>query len=152
TNQQQTRNRKSKITNRKFKHMENQSQTQTSTPTHELQTLLTEVKSDCAQIKALPETFKTLQDQTGQLQEDMTDVRRLLASRSAAAQCGTRPAGRVSDQCARHIASAFILHCDKSDKLDALCSLPPQRDALMKFARQTLGVTTRNAITTGDVP
>jgi HK97 family phage major capsid protein len=122
------------------------------TPTHELQTLLTEVKSDSAQIKALPETFKTLQDQTGQLQERMTDVRRLLASRSSATHCGTRPAGRVSDECARHIASAFILLCDKSDKLDALCSLPAQRDALIKFARQTLGVTTRNAVTAADVP
>ncbi len=124
----------------------------TSTPTQELQALLTEVKSDWAHIKTLPGTFKTLQDQTDQLQDHVTDVRRLLASRAATVPTGARSAGRVSDDCARQIASAFIMLCEKSDKLDALCSVPSQRDALVKFARQTLGVTTRNALSPAEVP
>jgi hypothetical protein len=36
----------------------------------------------------------------------------------------------VSDDCARHLAATFIVHCERSDKLDALCSAAPQRDTL----------------------
>jgi HK97 family phage major capsid protein len=64
-----------------------------------------------------------------------------------------RMTGQVSNDCARHLAAQFILHCHKSDKLDGLCSVPAQRDGLLDFARSTFNLTTRAALTTpGDVP
>jgi hypothetical protein len=65
--------------------------------------------------------------------------------------CEVLADGQVSEGCARHMASAFIVHCERSDKLDALCSVPAQRDALLTFARDNLGLSTRAALTTTDI-
>src|SRR4051812_38943012 len=113
------------------------------TPAGELNSLITEIRSDWSK-------FKSLQTEQGQLAQQMTSMRRLMASRSSAP--APRRPGRVSDDCARHIAAAFIAHCEKSGKLEALCSAPSQRDALLTTARDTLNLTTRAALTTTDVP
>ncbi len=63
-----------------------------------------------------------------------------------------RTPGSVTDDCARHLAAQFILHCERSDKLDALSSLPVQRDHLRDFARNTFNLTTRDAVTLNDIP
>jgi HK97 family phage major capsid protein len=63
-----------------------------------------------------------------------------------------RRPGSVTDDCAKHLAAHFIAHCEKSDKLDALSSLPTQRDRLRDFARNTLNLMTRTALGTEDVP
>src|SRR5204863_3114235 len=97
-----------------------------------------------------PATFKSLQDENARFQQHLTDVRRLLATRHSAP--GPRRRGLVSDECARHLAAQFVVHCDKSDKLEALCSLGSQRDALVNFARNTLNISTRTALTTTDIP
>jgi len=57
----------------------------------------------------------------------------------------------VSHDCARHLAAQFIAQCERSDKLDALSSVPGQRDALLGFARNALNLTTRTALTTTDI-
>ncbi len=44
-----------------------------------------------------------------------------------------------------------VVHCERSDTLDALCSAPAQRDALLTFARDTLGLSTRAALTISDI-
>ena len=44
------------------------------------------------------------------------------------------------------LAATFIAHCERSDKLDALCSAPAQRDAVTAFARDTLNLSTRAAL------
>ena len=117
----------------------------------EFQGILGEMKGGWAEIKALPATFKTLQDETGRLQQHVTDVRRLLAARPVSAGRSRAP-GRVSDDCAAELAARFVAHCAKSDKLDALCSVPAQRDALADFARHTLNLSTRAALTAGEIP
>jgi len=117
----------------------------------EFQGILVEMKGGWAEIKALPATFKTLQDETDRLRDHVTDVRRLVAG-SRAAGGRSRTAGGVSDDCAADLAARFIAHCAKSDKLDALCSVPAQRDALTDFARNTLNLTTRSALTAGEIP
>jgi len=117
----------------------------------EFQTILGEIKDDWAEIKNLPATCKGLQGENSQLKQHVNDVRRLLASRSASTS-HPRARGFVSDECAQFIAATLIAHCDKSGKLDALCSLPSQRDALASFARDTLGLTTRAALTSNDIP
>ena len=117
----------------------------------EFQGILGEVKGGWSQIKDLPATFRSLQDETARLQHEFNDVRRLIAGRSHGSSQSRRP-GTVSDDCARHLAAHFIVHCEKSDKLDALSSLPAQRDRLRDFARNTLNLTTRAALTIEDVP
>ena len=117
----------------------------------EFQAILGEVKGGWAQLKDLPATFRSLQDETARLQQHFDDIRRRVAARDHG-PTGLRASGSVSDDCARHLAAHFIAHCDKSDKLDALSSLPAQRDRLRDFARNTLNLTTRAALTADDIP
>jgi len=117
----------------------------------EFQGILGEVKGGWSEIKDLPATFRSVQDETARLQQQFNEVRRLIAGRGYSASPARRP-GTVSDDCARHLAAHFIVHCEKSDKLDALSSLPAQRDRLRDFARNTLNLTTRAALTLDDVP
>ena len=109
-----------------------------------------ELKSRLPQIETLSSSVKTLQDENAQLRQHVTDVRRLLATRHSSPV--TRSPGLVTDDCARYLAAQFVLHCEKSGKLEALCSLPAQRDALSCLARETLNISTRAALTTTDIP
>ena len=112
--------------------------------------ILGEMKGGWEEIKRLPAACQSLQDDNAQLKSHITETRRLLLSRSS--NRAARVPGLVSDDCARHLAAAFVLHCEKSDKLDALCSVPAQRAALASFARQALNLTTRAALTASDIP
>src|SRR5579883_2650898 len=120
-----------------------------SEQTNEIQSLLTEIKSGWAGVSGLPAEVKALREAGDRLATDVKEVRRQVLSRPPAA--GPRRVGQVSEGCARHMASMFIVHCERSDKLDALCSASAQRDALLAFARDTLGVSTRAALTTNDI-
>jgi len=108
----------------------------------EMQSLLTEIKSGWSGVSQLPA-------EVGKLSGEMKEVRRALANRA-----GPRPRrleGQVSDDCARHMAASFILHCERSGKLEALSSVNGQRDSLIQFARNTLDIGTRTALTTSDM-
>ena len=118
--------------------------------TTEIKNLLTEIKTGWSGVSALPAEVKTLREGNDKLATDVKDVRRRLASGYGAAAPHRR--GVVSDDCARYMAGAFIAHCERSDKLDALCSVPAQRDSLMAFARDTLDLSTRTALNTSDIP
>src|SRR6266566_3892733 len=117
----------------------------------EFQAILGEMRGGWAELKALPATFKSFQDENTQLQQQMSDVRRLIAVRSNYSP-RARVAGLVTDDCARHLSAHFILHCERSGKLEALASLPGQRDTLIGFAREAIGVTSKTALTTSDIP
>lgn len=117
----------------------------------EFQGVLGEIKGGWAEVKALPAVFKTVQDETSQLGQQLKDVRRLLAGRGGM-NVRPRVAGLVSDECARHLAAQLVVHCHKSDRLSGLCSVPTQRDALIDFACNTLNVSTRAALNTSDIP
>ena len=116
----------------------------------EIQNLLGEIKAGWSGVSGLPAEFKLLREGSERLAGEVKEVRRQLAVRQIVA--GPRRRGSVSDDCARHLASTFILHCERSDKLDALCSTPAQRNALLGVARETLTLTTRAALTTEDIP
>ena len=120
--------------------------------TPEIETMLTEVRSAWSSIKPLPETLRSLQDDHDRLSQQVTDLRRSSILRSASGGGGSRRPGYVSDDCARAIAAQFIAHCERSNKLEALCSLPSQREVLTTFAREHLNLTTRAALTTTDIP
>jgi len=113
--------------------------------------ILDDVREGWAEIKALPAACRALQDETAQLRQQLGDARRVLAARGPVVPRVHAP-GRVSDDCARHLAATFVVHCEKSDKLEALCSHPAQRDTLLLFARQTLDLSTRAALTGTDIP
>lgn len=125
--------------------------TATEDQLREFSGILDDVRQGWAEIKALPAACRGLQDETARLQQQLGDTRRILAARSPGAPQVHVP-GRVSDDCARHLAATFVVHCEKSDKLEALCSHPAQRDSLVQFARQTLDLSTRAALTTTDIP
>jgi HK97 family phage major capsid protein len=116
----------------------------------EFQDILGELKSSWADVKGLPGTFKALQDETAQLKQHVCEARRLMLGRTSTARL--RAQGSVSDECARHLAAQFIIHCERSDKLDALSSFSTQRDALRNFARNTLNLTTRTALSPTEIP
>src|SRR4051794_4880343 len=97
--------------------------------TMEIQNLLGEIKTGWSGVSGLPAELKTLREGNEKLASDFKDVRRQLASRHGLAAPHRR--GVVSDECSRHLAGSFIIHCERSDKLDALCSVPAQRDVLM---------------------
>ena len=108
-----------------------------------------EIRGAWSAIRVLPGEFKTLRDGADKLAGDLRDVRRQLAARHSA--LATRCRGQVSDECARHLAAQFIVHCERSDKLEALSSVRGQRDTLLDFARQALNLTTRTALTALDI-
>jgi len=121
-----------------------------SEETMEIESLLTEIKAGWSGVSGLPAEVKALREGADKLASDLKDVRRQVASRHGAPAARRR--GAVSDECARHLASTFILHCERSDKLDALCSVAGQREALLTVARDTLNLSTRNALTPSDIP
>ncbi len=115
----------------------------------EFQGLLGQIRSEWAGLREVPDAVKALQEQQGHLREQLDGARRLGLARAGG---GGRPAGGVSDGCARSLAAGFIAHCERSGKLEALCSSGAQRDALSSFARQTLDLSTRAALGAGDIP
>jgi HK97 family phage major capsid protein len=115
----------------------------------ELQNVVGEIRSAWSDIRGLPAEFKALKEGTDKLSDDLREVRRGLLTRAATP--AYRPRGRVSEECARLLAAQFIVHCERSDKLEALSSVSAQRDTLMSFARNTLNLTTRAALTATDI-
>src|SRR5260221_3018363 len=115
----------------------------------ELQSMIGEIRGGWSAVSALPAEFKTLKDGAEKLSADVRELRRGWLSRISPQT--PRPKGQVSEGCARHLAAQFIAQCERSDKLEALSSISAQRDSLVLFARRTLNVTTRTALTTTDI-
>jgi HK97 family phage major capsid protein len=115
----------------------------------ELQSVVGEIRGAWSAMRELPAEFKTLKEGADKLSGDLRDVRRQLLTRPS--QLAPRHHGQVSEGCARHLAAQFIVQCERSDKLEALSSVSGQRDALISFARTTLNLTTRAALTANDI-
>lgn len=96
------------------------------------------------------EEIKALQGNVNELKGAIDELKRQrLHARTAPV---LRRAGTVSDECAREIAAQFILHCERSGKMEALCSLGGERDSLLNAARNALGMTVKAAVTTAEIP
>jgi HK97 family phage major capsid protein len=117
----------------------------------ELQSSIAQIQTRWPDIESFPAALRSLEDQTARLAGQLADLRRSQLTRAVMSTAPRLP-GQVSEDCARGIASAFILHCGKSDMLEALCSVPAQRDLLLAFARNTFGLSTRTALNTTDIP
>lgn len=119
-------------------------------PVDDLTEALGEIRGILPKLENLSGTVEALETEQAQLKQQMQDSRRLVASRALSGH--PRTANSVSEECARQLASQFIVHCERSGTLEALASRPAQRDALTTFARDVLGISTRTALTTSDVP
>ena len=104
---------------------------------------LDEMRGGWSQIKDLPDTVIRLDDQLQQLRRSALTNTAVRSPRSL---------GSVSDECAREFAARVILHCVKSDMIEALCSVPSERDLLIGFARSTLNISIRTALSTTEIP
>jgi HK97 family phage major capsid protein len=115
----------------------------------EFQGILGEMKGAWAELRGLPAGLRDLRQESDQLKQQLGEARRIALGQTSG---GVRARGKVSESCARHVAAAFVAHCERSGKLEALCSVSAQRDALSGFARDTLGLATRSALTTTEIP
>jgi HK97 family phage major capsid protein len=111
---------------------------------------LTDIKGGFAQVKDLPTTIKSLENRVAINHETLEQIQHSLTTGYAAPT--VRQPGTVSEGCATAIAAHLIQQYAKAGRLEALSSVPAQRDALMTFATNHLSITTRTALSTTDVP
>lgn len=116
----------------------------------EFESAVRDVRGRWPDFQALPDKVKAVETEHAQVQQQINALRRQSAARGPRGQ--ERVRGAVSDECARRLAATFIAHCEKSGAIEALCSAPAQRDSLIQQARETLNLSTRAALTTGDIP
>lgn len=95
--------------------------------------------------------YEKLTTEFAETQKQFADLQR---QRIASLEQGgrVRAPGTVSDACAKHLASQFILHCERSNKLEALAETAERRTQLVTIARNVLGITGKTALTTADIP
>src|SRR4051794_17192663 len=105
-----------------------------------LQSTLTELKTE------LP-SLKEMRTESAKTKQELKSLQSLVL-----ATYSKRKRGVVSERCALHLASQFITHCERSGKLEGLCSAPGQRDSLLTIARDVLGTVSKTALTTSDIP
>jgi HK97 family phage major capsid protein len=127
-------------------------QTQTD-PIEEFRTGISEIRkgveSHNKDVTDLKSALKSVQDENARLTGELDKVRRQLLTYGPAGAHVRRP-GFISDHCARHLAASFILGNAKSGRLDILNE--HLREKLFSEARSILGVETRAALTTTDIP
>jgi len=110
----------------------------------EMETVLGDVRQGWSRVAGLP-------DQVERIENELRTLRRALAGGRGPAR-KAEDAREVSEECARLLAGVFVLHCDRSGKLEAVTESGSERDALMRAAREALGMSTKAALTTAEIP
>jgi len=102
------------------------------------------------ELTPLKDDITALKTGQNELKSGMDEIKR---SRLITPRTLTIPRrGHISDECARAVAAQFILHCERSGKMEALTSVVSQRDALLDQARGALGISVKTALSTSDIP
>jgi HK97 family phage major capsid protein len=117
----------------------------------EFKSVLADFSQRWPELKKVPDELKDSNLHIAEVQDSLAKIQKRLAKAEQARDTIRRP-GSVSDNCARAMAAHFIMHCQRSGKMEALTSVKSQRDILATFAHETLGVETRAALTTTDIP
>jgi HK97 family phage major capsid protein len=112
----------------------------------DIQSGIANTQKDLTSVKS---NVQTVQDENARLKSELDSVRKQLLARGPIGQTQRRP-GFVSDACARHLAATFIVGNARAGRLDLLDAR--QRDLLFTEARGILGLETRAALTTTDIP
>ena len=107
------------------------------------------VESHNKDVNDLKSALKSVQDENTRLLAELDKVRRQLLAHGPVAPHVRRP-GFVSDFAARHLAASFILGNARAGRLDLLDSR--QRESMFTEARSILGLETKAALTTTDIP
>src|SRR5688572_4869439 len=119
----------------------------------EFQTGLSEIQkgldSQNKDVTDLKSALKSVQDENAKLAAELDNVRRQWLALGTSTPHVRRP-GFVSDHCARHLAAVFILGNARSGRLDRLDARV--RESLFTEARSVLGLETKAALTTTDIP
>jgi HK97 family phage major capsid protein len=103
-----------------------------------------------SEITPLKEGFEGMKGHINELKSAIDELKKV---RMLQGRIRSLPlAGEVSEECAREIASQFILHCERSGKLEALCSQSKTRESLLDVARATFGLSVKAAVTTTEIP
>ncbi len=119
-------------------------------PSTEAPDELAQFQKNWPDFQQLPARLKTLEDQLPDLRQQLA-----LARRSALlphAPPRYQPPGQVSDDAANFLACLFIQQCAAANTLHGLSSDSAIRDRLLDYACQTLGLTTRTALSPTDIP
>ena len=111
----------------------------------DIQSSIASTQTDVTHVKS---HLQIVQDENARLKSELDSLRAQSLARAVAS--GPRRPGVVSDACARHLAALFILGNARSGRLDTLDARV--RDALFTQSRGILGMETRAALTTTDVP
>jgi HK97 family phage major capsid protein len=119
--------------------------TLTEEQVQEFYAVLNEMKSGWLEVKKLPASFAGLQGETASLRKEFSDVRALIAARSAFGSAVRAP-GLVSDDCARHLAGVAIAARLRSGKQ------VENADRLEGLAKEILGIEIRTALSATDIP
>ena len=98
----------------------------TESQLREWQSILGDIKGGWDRVKGLPESLQILQDQ-------VNGLRKSVISRSLG--YGTRPRGALSEDAARGLGAAVILHLERSGKFDNICPDPTKASLLLQEAR-----------------
>lgn len=119
----------------------------------EFQTGLSEIQkgldSHNKDVTDLKSALRSVQDENAKLAAELDKVRRQWLALGTSTPHIRRP-GFVSDHCARHLAAVFILGNARSGRLDILH--PHVREKLFTESREILGLETKAALTTTDIP
>jgi HK97 family phage major capsid protein len=97
-------------------------------------------------IRATAENIKTLQDDTTQLRSDLDRLRRQQLNGTGKPKL--RAGEAVTEDCARWFGALAFAGAELQGKLQG----NPRREAIMHVAREVLGLETRSAITSTDIP
>jgi len=102
-------------------------------------------------VSELTTRVEKLQADNAGLKVEFDKVRAATAQRGRPGVAGRTP-GTVSDECAAYYGAMFIQNCARSGKLELLSQSSTIREALFKESRQILGLETKTALTTTEIP
>src|SRR5437016_13124803 len=86
----------------------------------EIRTMLTEVKGGWAQVKTLPDLFKTLQDENTDLKGSLTKLRKEVLTLAQRTVQPIRKHEVVTHDCARYLAAIAYIGAENFNKLSPL--------------------------------
>ena len=119
----------------------------------EFQSLLTDVKGGWNRIRELPDLLKRVEDENAALKLDINKLKK--SHLSGVTQNGVRWLNGipfVSDDCARALASLYIIAGEQQGKLKELVQDASRRDHLIGVSSDFLGLQTRTALAGSDIP
>src|SRR6266446_3936517 len=115
--------------------------------------ILDEVKGGWERVKALPDLLKKVEDENASLRLEMGKLqKRLLNGVTSTGVRYLNGTPFVSDECAKALASLYVIAGAQQNKLEHAVRDASTRDSLIGRAAEFLGLETRAALTATDIP